>query len=167
MRIEKRLFITPLLMIPLLLISSQSLASRLEKQGSSQISEQVIQITSHDQVSTEIGIGKIMNQAGGGFNGYIRLEWFDDDFSVMAKQIRHSLIIKGIAPERITLAYAGRSYRAKQVSGIQVHVQKIILQLPECRYLAQDYKFSLYDDTGCALNNNLSSVLVNPYKYYF
>lgn len=167
MMLSKHRFITPLFVVSLLLTTSQSLASQLDKQGSPQITEQIIEIASSDQISKEIGIGKILSQASGGFNGYIRLEWFDDNFSATAKQIRHELIAKGIVPERITLAYTGGGYRTQQASGIQAHVQKIVLQLPECRYLTQNYKFSLYDDTGCALNNNLGSSLVSPYKYYF
>lgn len=142
-------------------------ASQLEKHGSPQITEQIIALTASDQISKEIAIGKIINQASGGFNGYIRLEWFDDDFSATAKQVRQDLITKGITPERITLSYQGGGYRTQETSGIQVHIQKIILRLPECRYMTQNYKFDLYDDTGCAINNNLASSLVSPYKYYF
>ncbi|WP_367299056.1 hypothetical protein [Hafnia alvei] len=147
--------------------SSASWASQLEKHGSPQITEQVIALTSSDQISKEIAVGKIINQASGGFNGYIRLEWFDDDFSTTAKQVRQDLITKGITPERISLAYQGGGYRTQEASGIQVHIQKITLRLPECRYMTQNYKFDLYDDTGCAINNNLASSLVSPYKYYF
>lgn len=80
MMLSKHRFITPLFVVSLLLTTSQSLASQLDKQGSPQITEQIIEIASSDQISKEIGIGKILSQASGGFNGYIRLEWFDDNF---------------------------------------------------------------------------------------
>jgi len=151
----------------MVLLSSSTWASQLEKHGSPQITEHVITLTANDQIAKEIAVGKIISQASGGFNGYIRLEWFDDDFSNTAKQVRQDLIAKGITPERITLSYQGGGYRTQEASGIQVHIQKITLRLPECRYMTQNYKFDLYDDTGCAINNNLASSLVSPYKYYF
>ena len=57
----------------MMMASPAGWASQLEKHGSPQITEQIIALTSNDQISKEIAVGKVINQASGGFNGYIRL----------------------------------------------------------------------------------------------
>ncbi|MFU9139078.1 hypothetical protein [Erwinia tasmaniensis] len=132
-----------------------------------QITEHNLSLSSHSQIAREIAVGQVMEFAGPKFNGLIKLTWSDTAFTPTAQILRNLLMSKGIPLERVVLKMDRGGFHPRSAEGIEIKIESIRLRLPECNYASQDWHFSSAIDAGCALNNTLSSSLVNPEKYFF
>ncbi|WP_345829845.1 hypothetical protein AAGR22_01315 [Erwinia sp. HDF1-3R] len=132
-----------------------------------QITEHYLSLSSHSQIASEIAVGQVMEFVGADFNGLIRLTWSDAAFTPTAQILRNQLMSKGIPLERVVLKMDRGGFRPRTANGIEIQIESIRLRLPECNYASQDWHFSSAIDAGCALNNTLSSSLINPEKYFF
>ena len=131
------------------------------------ISEQSVSVFESSETAREAALNNVLNIIGDGFTGKIRLRWSDPAFTQAAQTLRQRLIARGLSPERIRLQLERGVFRAQPLAGIEIEIARIQLRLPECTYATQNWRFEASDDPGCALNNALSSSLVNPEKYFF
>lgn len=151
------------LLFPLWLLSTSPYAAS----DLPHITEQFVSVTESSEAAREAALRTVLNITGESFNGQIRLLWSDPMFTQVAEALRQRLIARGLSPERIKLQRERSVFRAQPLAGIEIQIERIQLRLPECTYATQNWRFDASDDPGCALNNALSSSLVNPEKYFF
>ena len=131
------------------------------------ISEQFVSVFESSETAREAALNNVLDITGDNFNGQIRLLWSDPAFTQEAEILRQRLIARGLSPERIRLQLERGIFRSQPLAGIEIQIERIQLRLPECTYATQNWRFDASDHPGCALNNALSSSLVNPEKYFF
>ncbi|MRT58053.1 hypothetical protein GJV11_18230 [Enterobacteriaceae bacterium RIT693] len=138
-----------------------------ETWGDPRIEERDMTLTNTGPIALEIMVNKIIGQSINKFDGNIRLGWADDNYSETARQLRSALIKKGIAPERVLLTRKSGGYKNNALVGIEIRIRHIVMRLPECDYLSQNYRFNNNETHGCALNNTRNSTMVNLNDYFF
>ncbi|GLR07767.1 hypothetical protein COO59_10140 [Mixta theicola] len=131
--------------------------------GLPQMQEQRLEFSLQDRMAIKQVADRIVAQTGPEFTGYIQLVWFDEAYSSGAQRLRQRLVSNGISLQRIMLIQESGADRQPPV-GLLVRIKQPARRLSPCRYATQNYRFNLHDDQGCALNNMLSSSLINPHK---
>lgn len=138
-----------------------------ETLGIPKIEEQKMSLTCTNTAAQEMMVNRLMTLTGTSFDGTIRLAWADEACSYAARQLRLTLIAKGIRPERILLSQRRAGNPVNAITDVEVSIRHIVMRLPECDYAAQSYRFNNNASLGCAVNNTRSSAIINLNDFLF